>query len=80
LRDGATHPISKFLTQNCSYAKERQSQKEKKKKKQRLKERSSRDCPTFSFSRDYPIFRQRTPTLLLMPRIICWQEPVMAVP
>jgi hypothetical protein len=35
-------PISKFLTQNCFCLKEMQGQKTE----QRLKERSSRDCPT----------------------------------
>jgi hypothetical protein len=39
----ATHPSPKVLTQNCSCLKEIQEQRVE----QRLKERPSRDCPTW---------------------------------
>jgi len=44
---------------------------------QRLKERPSRDCPTWGSS-PYT-YSHQTQSLLLMPRSACWQEADMAV-
>ena len=43
----------------------------------RLKERPSRDYPTMQTI--HCIHRHQTPTLLLMPRYTCRQEPGMAI-
>ena len=64
-------PISKFLTQKCSWAKEEQGQE----MRQRLKEGPSRDCPTWGSI----LSAETKQTLFLWSRGTCRQESQVTV-